>query len=149
MTVNVFLCADEIHILILKWIDFCGLGTVRVPYGISPEIESKYLDYSPFIQFFSPLTSNVILGCCSFLVFLIFLFNWSTVVLMFSFYLFFIISYKSLRIFLLCNCVATILLLLSFYMFLSFSFIVILFLLASHVSFISGSFFIFTLTDND
>ena len=30
---------------------------------------------------------------------------------------FFIISYKSLRIFLLCNCVATILLLLSFYMF--------------------------------
>ena len=89
MTVNVFLCADEIHILILKWIDFCGLGTVRVPYGISPEIESKYLDYSPFIQFFSPLTSNVILDCCSFLVFLIFLFNWSTVVLMFSFYLFF------------------------------------------------------------
>ena len=56
---------------------------------------------------------------------------------------FFIISYKSLRIFLLCNCVATILLLLSFYMFLSFSFIVILFLLASHVSFISGFYFLF------
>ena len=144
MTVNFFLCADEIHILILKWIDFCGLGTVRVPYGISPEIESKYLDYSPFIQFFSPLTSNVILGCCSFLVFLIFLSNWSTVVLMFSFYSFCILSYKSLRIFLLWGYSP---LALVFICFLSFSFV--LFLLSSHVSFISGSFFIFTLTDND